>query len=449
MRGITVLILAIATLAAPIAAGDSTSIPLALKLVASGLDRPVFVAAAPSDTSRLFILEQVTGRIRLVKDGHLLETPFLDIGEKVSDRGGERGLLGLAFHPDYADNGYFYVNYIGNETPGDTYIARYRVSENPDVADPASGTVLLRIDQPASNHNGGMLAFGPHDGYLYIALGDGGGSFDPNDNAQDRGSLLGKILRIDVDGGEPYTIPPDNPFLGDTSARPEIWAYGLRNPWRLSFDRLTSDLYIGDVGQGDFEEIDFQPADSPGGENYGWDVAEGFACAGGSGNCGTAPGFTPPIHAYGRDEGASTTGGYVYRGSAIPDLQGVYFFGDFISGRIWSFRYEGGAVTEFVERTGDLTGPGGETAGNVSSFGEDAAGELYVVSYGGTVYRIVSAIPREDVSGDGTVDAQDVQLVVNAVLGRNVGVIDADINRDGRLDAIDVQLTVNAALRAS
>ena len=243
-------------------------------LIASGLDAPVALTAPPGDTSRLFVCEQNTGRVRIIKDGSLLATPFLDVGS-IASSGGERGLLSLAFHPDYNTNGYFYINYTDNS--GDTAIARYSVSaSDPDVADAGSALILKTIGQDFGNHNGGQLQFGP-DGYLYVGMGDGGSGDDPYNRSQDPQTLLGKILRLDVDGGVPY-VPASNPFVGDISTLDEIWALGVRNPWRFSFDRLTGDLYIGDVGQNNREEIDFQPASSPGGENYGWDCREGFIC---------------------------------------------------------------------------------------------------------------------------------------------------------------------------
>ncbi len=420
---------------------------LTARLVASGFDRPLYVTAPPGDTERLFVVEQVEARIWIVRGGQVLPEPFLDIDSRVHNGGGERGLLGLAFHPDYAENGYFYVNYTANGLAADTVIARYRVSaDDPDRADPDSEAVIRRIDQPYTNHNGGMMAFGPRDGYLYVGMGDGGSSNDPQNRAQNLDTLLGKMLRLDVDSAFPYAIPPDNPFVDHADARDEIWAYGLRNPWRFSFDRETGDLYIGDVGQSSREEINFQPAASTGGENYGWKVAEGFACRGGDGSCGTQPGFTPPIHDYGRDFGGSVTGGYVYRGAALPELRGTYFFADFISGRIWSLRYDGDNATEFVERTVELDPPGEATIDNVSSFGEDGRGELYIVDYDGEIYRIASAVLHGDVNGDGREDAADVQLVINAVLGLDYGDASPDLDGNGVLDARDVQRAVNAVL---
>ena len=367
--------------------GACTPGPLTTELVASGLDDPIFLAAAPGDAARLFVLEQISARVLIVRDEAVSGTPFLDINEKVSDDGGERGLFSLAFHPDYSENGLFFVCYSDND--GATVIERYQVSGNPDVADPESGSVILTVPQPFPNHNGGMIAFSPVDGFLYAGLGDGGSANDPEENGQDTSVLLGKMLRIDVDGGEPYAIPASNPFVGDANFAPEIWAYGLRNPWRFSFDRETGDLYIGDVGQDSREEIDFQAFESPGGENYGWNIAEGFACRGGEGTCGTDEGFTPPIHDYAQFLARSVTGGYVYRGSAMPDEVGNYFFSDYVSGRVWSFRRDGTGISDLQDRTSDF---GGVQA--IASFGEDANGELYAISISsGEVFQLV---PNED-----------------------------------------------------
>lgn len=346
--------------------------------VATGLAFPLALTAPPGDP-RLFIVEK-DGRIRIVRDGVLLERAFLDVSSLVS-RGSEQGLLGLAFDPDYSSNGRFYVNY--SDTEGDTRVVAYRASGDPDLADPASAEILLTIEQPFSNHNGGHLAFGP-DGFLYIATGDGGSGGDPQGNGQDRLDLLGSLLRIDVRAGSGYAIPPDNPFVGVTDARPELWDIGLRNPWRFSFDRGTGDLYIADVGQNAREEINVAPRSAGGGRgaNYGWNIMEGTACFAGTA-CDTS-GLTLPALEYGHSEGCSVTGGYVYRGSALPDLAGHYFYADFCEGWVRSFRFTGGEVT--AGRDWPELAPGGQ----VPSFGEDAAGELYVLDAGGTVYRIVA-----------------------------------------------------------
>lgn len=353
--------------------------PLTFTPVVRDLQQPLWLTYAPGDASRMFILEQ-TGRVRVLQEGKLLQEPFLEISNLISCCG-ERGLLGMAFHPNYRQNGLFFINYT-RRGDGATVIARYKVSDNPNRADPKSAQILLTIEQPYANHNGGMLAFGP-DGYLYIGMGDGGSAGDPQNNAQNLGSLLGKILRIDVnksEGNRAYGIPQDNPFLNRPGARPEIWAYGLRNPWRFSFDRETGDLWIGDVGQGRIEEVDFQPASSKGGENYGWRLKEGSQCYNPSSGC-EREGLVDPVLEYDHSQGNSITGGYRYRGSAMPALKGAYIYGDFGSGRIWAAREQNGRWTaQVVANTGY----------NISSFGEDPNGELYVVDYRGTIYRMGS-----------------------------------------------------------
>ncbi|MFQ5414138.1 MAG: PQQ-dependent sugar dehydrogenase [Phycisphaerae bacterium] len=386
---------------------------LTRQLIASGLNRPVFVTHIPGDFNRLFVVEQ-RGVIRIIKDGQLLPTPFLDIDALVPFINGnsEQGLLGLAFHPNYAENGFFYANYTN--LAGNTTIARFRTTPDPDIADPSGPSIVLTIDQPFSNHNGGWLDFGP-DGFLYIGTGDGGLGNDPGNRAQDiTDQLLGKMLRIDINGfdapGGNYAIPPDNPFVGMTGDD-EIWAYGLRNPWRCSFDRVTGDLYIGDVGQDAVEEIDFQPADSTGGENYGWRCMEGNSCTGLTGcTCGD-PALTDPIQTYGHNcttGGFSLTGGYVYRGCTIPDLHGTYFYADFVCSNIWSFRVVNGQVTELRNRDAEL-GP----VSTVASFGEDAYGEIYIVQRGGPttgqIFKIVPAGgPETDCNGNNAADACDI-----------------------------------------
>jgi glucose/arabinose dehydrogenase len=366
--------------------------PLKLELVASGFANPLFVTAPPEDFNRLFVVEQ-GGRIWIVKNGARLSEPFLDLSGKLGSSSGEQGLLGLAFHPDYAENGFFYVNYINRNCSDacDSTVARYSVSAaDPDRADSASEVVLFTVDQPFANHNGGMLAFGPNDGYLYLSFGDGGSGNDPFNNAQNLNTKLGKILRIDVDSGVPFAIPPDNPFAEakGASADPAIWAYGLRNPWRFSFDRATGDLWIGDVGQSTREEIDFQPAASGGGENYGWRNREGSVCRPGESQC-TLPGAVEPVYDYDKLLTQSVTGGYVYRGAALPEEQGNYFFGDYTSGEVWSFRHDGTTLSEFRDRSAEFRA--GLFPAAIASFGEDAAGELYVVDHRGSIYRVAAA----------------------------------------------------------
>jgi glucose/arabinose dehydrogenase len=341
--------------------------------VASGLSSPLYLTS-PANDSRLFVVEQA-GRIRIIKNGQVLAQPFLDIVSRVSS-GGERGLLSVAFHPSYAANGFFYVNFT--DLAGDTRVERFNVSSNPDVGDASSSKLILGVTQPFANHNGGLNLFGP-DGMLYIGLGDGGSGGDPQGNGQRTNTLLGKILRIDVDNGDPYSIPSGNPFANQSGARPEIWAFGLRNPWRFSFDRTAGLLFVADVGQGSLEEIDVVPT-TRAGVNYGWNIMEGSSCFG-SGSCSTA-GLEPPVIEYNHSGGAcSVTGGYAYRGSAIPELAGHYFYSDYCAGFLRSFLYSNGAATD--QRTWDVG-----TIGSVTSFGEDAAGEMYIVVQQGRVYRI-------------------------------------------------------------
>jgi glucose/arabinose dehydrogenase len=343
----------------------------------TGLLRPTHLTHAGDSSGRIFVTEQ-EGTIRVIQDGALLPTPLLDISDRVR-AGGERGLLSVAFPPDFASKRYFYVDYTNIN--GDTLISRYRLTADDNVADPNSEEVLLLIEQPYPNHNGGQLAFGP-DGYLYIGMGDGGSGGDPDNNGQNPGSLLGTILRIDTESGSaPYAIPPDNPFVGDDTARDEVWAYGLRNPWRFAFDRQTGELYIADVGQSGREEINVQLASSGGGENYGWNIMEGSACFG-SDTCDTA-GLTLPVAEYGHGSGhCSVTGGMVYRGSQFPALQGIYLYADYCSGQIWGLQRQG---NEWVSQT--LT----EVDYTITSFGEDEAGNLYLLDYGGgTVYLITN-----------------------------------------------------------
>jgi len=355
----------------PAAAGS-----LSLQLVVSGLTNPVFLTHAPGDGSRLFIVER-GGRIKILRGGSVLPRAFLDIAGRVQAAGGEQGLLSVAFHRDYAQNGEIFVYYTN--LAGNSHVSRFRVSADPDSADPATEEVLLVVDQPYSNHNGGLLTFGP-DGMLYIGLGDGGSGGDPLGHGQDSTTLLGSILRIDVDGGTPYAIPNDNPFVNDPAARKEIWVYGLRNPWRFSFDRVTGDLFIGDVGQNAWEEVDVVPAGT-GGLNLGWNVMEGFHCYSAA-TCNQA-GLTLPVLEYPHVEGCSVTGGYVYRGAAVPFLQGRYLYADYCQGWIRSFRYLNGQATDLRDHTEDFG-----TLPLISSFGEDAAGEIHIVTLGGNVYRI-------------------------------------------------------------
>ena len=355
--------------------------PYRLAEVASGFSRPLYLTHAGDGSGRLFVVEQ-SGKIKIVQNGQVLAEPFLDVSDRISPEAlgngyTERGLLGLAFHPDYAENGLFFIDYTDRD--GHSVIARYRVSDDdPNRADPQSAEPILYVLQPYANHNGGQLAFGP-DGYLYVSFGDGGSGGDPEGNGQNLGTLLGAVLRLDVDtvSEEGYTVPEDNPFVGREDARPEIWAWGLRNVWRFSFDRVTGDLYMADVGQNKWEEIDFQPADSTGGENYGWNAYEGTHPYSGD---APASDVVMPILEYGHENGwCSVTGGYVYRGKALPDLQGYYFYGDWCTGTVWAARRDANGDWQSVVSL--------ESGRQISSFGEDEAGELYLVDYAGNVLR--------------------------------------------------------------
>ena len=375
------LLASLASSSAMVANGASSVI---LTRVASGFDSPVFLTSARDGSGRLFVVEQ-TGKIKIIRNGVVLPTPFLDISSAIS-RGGERGVLGLAFDPRFRTNGYFYVDFT--RVNGDTVVNRYRVSSaNRDVAYQSSVRRVITIAQPYANHNGGMIAFGP-DGYLYIGMGDGGGGGDPGNRAQSVGSLLGKMLRINVHGSvgtRHYLIPASNPYVGRTG-RDEIWSRGLRNPWRFSFDRATGDLWIGDVGQGRFEEIDRSRVSSTStsrgrGVNYGWRVLEGRHCFNPSTGCYRA-GKVSPVVEYAHTEGCAVTGGYVYRGTRVPSLSVRYVFGDFCSGKIWTVPKGG---TSPLTKTLLM-----DTSLSISSFGEDGSGELYVVDLGGAVYKFTT-----------------------------------------------------------
>ncbi len=333
------------------------------QLLIRGLGRPVDIQSADDGSGRLFIADK-PGYVRIYEGGQVLEDPFLNIALRVNDIEREQGLLGLAFHPAYEQNGYFYVNYT--DYAGDTVISRFRAQG--DAADQDSETVLLRVEQPYINHNGGAVVFGP-DGYLYLGLGDGGAAGDPFKNGQNTNSLLGKILRIDVDNGDPYAIPSDNPFGN------EVWAYGLRNPWRISFDRATGDLWIGDVGERTWEEIDYLRAGLPGGANFGWSIMEG------SHGYDDEPqlGLRLPASEYSHDYGCSVTGGYVYRG-AMPEWNGIYLYGDYCTGFIWgTFLLNSSWQNELLFQTGT----------NITTFGVDEAGELYLAEDNGNIYMLV------------------------------------------------------------
>lgn len=355
---------------------------LDLEPLAQGLAAPVFVAHAGDGSGRLFIVEK-PGTIRILDDSGARSVPFLDIRDRVGSSGSEQGLLGLAFAPDYANSGHFFVNYT--ERGGRTAVARFAVTGDPNRADPGSEFRILTLDQPAANHNGGMLLFGP-DGYLWVGTGDGGAANDRFGNGQNPSTLLGKMLRLDVtsDTGAPYQVPADNPWVqadwNGRDMRDEVWAVGLRNPWRYSFDRATGDLWIADVGQNLYEEVHYVPAGSPGGLNFGWPIMEGTHCFPETAACERA-GLEIPVVDYAHaGNGCSITGGYVYRGSASPALAGVYLYGDYCSGKIWGLAREGNGWRSALLLESGL---------NISSFGEDEAGELYVVDLRGGVYRVV------------------------------------------------------------
>lgn len=416
--------------------------PIQRELVTSGLTRPVFVTHAPGDHNRIFIVEQrvgSTGRVRVydITTNSFLDTagsPFFSISGVST--ASEQGLLGLAFHPNYAENGHIFVNYTN---ASGTIIRRYTVSEdNPNQIDPNTRKSIMSFSQPATNHNGGWMGFGP-DGYLYISTGDGGSGNDPWNNAQTTTVLLGKMLRIDVDvDPAPYQIPPDNPFVGGGGLG-EIWAYGLRNPWRSSFDRETGDLFIGDVGQNAREEFNFQHADSTGGENYGWRCYEGNN-AHLTGGCPPAATMVFPFHTYNTTIGAAAIGGYVYRGCAIPSMQGTYWFANYNSGTFWTLNYDRdappgpGAVSNLTTQIAIGSG-----IGSVTSFGEDADGEIYFTTLGGMVFRIEPVTPTvaaADLDCDGQVNVFDL-LELLAQWGACSG-CKADINGDGQVNVFDL-----------
>lgn len=373
-------LLALVSLSACTSASDNTApgpLPadfnLSLQEVASGLNNPVYVTSPPGD-ARLFVVEQL-GRIRIIENGQLLPTPFLDIASRVLS-GGERGMLSVAFHPQYASNGFFYVYFTGPS--GEIRVERFSVSSNRNEANPATAKIILTVPHPLGNHNGGLAMFGP-DGMLYLGLGDGGGGGDPDRNGQNLATLLGKILRLDVTNGDPYAIPSGNPFAGRSDARPEIWALGLRNPWRYAFDASAGNLYVADVGQALREEVNVVDA-ARGGVNYGWNVLEGSSCYEAS-SC-SRDGLELPVLEYGHDNGqCSITGGFVYRGSAIAELAGTYFYADYCAGWVRSFRFNGTASEKRDWSLGSI--------GSITSFGEDADGELYLTTATGRVYKLV------------------------------------------------------------
>lgn len=355
------------------------------EVVGTGFFRPLLAVSPHDGTNRLLVVEQ-SGRVWLLKDGVMQNTPFINLANRVSqdilNGYSERGLLGLVFHPNYEENGFFFVNFT--DSSGNSHVTRYSVStDNPDIADPDSAVEILSFAQPYANHNGGNMAFGP-DGYLYIGTGDGGSQNDPLDSGQNPGDLLASILRINIDdtqGDRFYRVPNDNPFFTDANVAPEVWDWGVRNPWRFSFDRITGDFYIADVGQNTWEEVNFIAAeDNTGGQNFGWPSFEGEVAYR---NVSLYNPAIEPIAVYDHASGCSVTGGYVYRGEAIPELQGTYLYSDYCSGIIWgAYRDE-----TMTWQSGVIL----DTDFQVSSFGEDEAGELYIVNYGGSILKIVPA----------------------------------------------------------
>jgi len=432
MRSIPIL--AALALACPLSSQTLTT-----EVVASGFSRPVWCGSPPGD-ERIFVVEQNSGEILIIDGGgSVLATPFLDIGPKITN-GGEQGLLGLAFHPKFKQNGYFFVNYTSS-SGGRTVIERYQVSGDPNVADAGSALEIFSTGQPFANHNAGDLAFSPIDGYLYIPIGDGGDANDPGCRAQKKDGFKGKMLRLDVDNASvatPYEVPADNPFVGDPDYNPEIWSLGWRNPWRFSFDRLTGDMYVGDVGQFAREELDFEPA-LAGGRNYGWPAMEGLNCISNNlTNC-VNKGYDPPacfdaeyadpVFTYSTiTVGCSVVGGAVYRGCKLPSVQGTYFFADWCSGRFWSLEMVGGVATNVTDRTAEFSASGNSP----SDFGEDGQGELLIANHGtgssGRISRIVAVTPPSIVDCDANDLDDDCEMATFAW---------ADMDASGDLDACE------------
>ena len=377
-------------------------------LIADGYKKPVFITSYPNNAKLLYIVEQA-GLIKLINDGKKLSRPFFDINKRVVNPnrpGDERGLLGFAFHPNHTNNGKFYINYMDND--GNTIVSEF--STNSELrANHKSERIILKLKQPYGNHNGGDIQFGP-DGYLYISIGDGGKAGDPLNAGQDLSSLFGKIIRIDIEQ-KPYGIPKSNPFFGQKDKREEIWAWGLRNVWRFSFDKQTGDKYLADVGQNKWEEVNFEPASSKGGLNYGWRIMEANHCYDPKENCPTE-GLIKPIIEYPNDanhpafafriieelsfsetdvEGCSVTGGYVYRGQKIKSMQGKYIFGDYCSGNIWTLKVVNGKAINFKNRTEEINIGGGEFTTYISSFGQDSDGEIYIIDYNGGIYKLIES----------------------------------------------------------
>lgn len=429
------------------------------KLVVTGLSLPTCIASAPGDKTRLFVIEK-RGAIRIIDlttaTPTLLTTPFLDIDAIVSGAqtvGDELGMLGLAFDPDYSTNGQFYVYYTGTSTNN---LARYTVSSsNPNIANTA-GVVMMTWADPYSNHNGGCIHFKPGTRNLYMGTGDGGSSNDPSGNSQNLSSRLGKMHRITptVGGSSPYyTIPTDNPFIGgSTTADDTIWSYGLRNPWRWCFDRANGDMYIADVGQNAIEEVDYEPTNAVGGRNYGWRCTEGTSCTGLTGCTCNGTTLTAPVRTYAHNSagGYSITGGFVYRGCAMPDMQGIYFYADYSSNNSWSMKMVSGVVTEFVTRNSELqVALGGQTVNQISAFGEDDNAEMYIADLGGQIYKIVPATGEvvcnppppanpADLNLDGFVDGGDLTILLSCW-----ATLCGDVNHDGYTDGGDLTILLS------
>ena len=369
------------------------------KLIAQNLDKPIYITSYPDLNKRLLVVQQ-DGIIKIIENNTILKTPFIDISDRTHQPlfpGDEMGMLGLAFHPNFNENKYFYINYVNKDDY--TIISRFTVQNKLGNAD--SEKILIKLKQPYSNHNGGFIEFG-FDGYLYISVGDGGSAGDPENRAQDLSNIFGTILRIDVNGEKEYLIPKDNPFVNNENIRKEIWHYGLRNAWRFSFDRKTGDMYIGDVGQNNWEEINFQPADSKGGLNFGWNILEGTHCYPNDNQQCSRDNTILPLFEYPNDanyfktllgwkqsdmQGCSVTGGYVYRGNNKPDLYGRYFFGDYCTGKVWSLKNDNGNL-DMRDHTKELLKSMNKKEFYLSSFGEDEEGELYIINYSGQVYSI-------------------------------------------------------------
>lgn len=408
----------------PLGTTQSSSVPLATELIVGGLQDPVWLTTPPGDSSRLYVLEQTTGRVQIVENGEVALLPFLDLSADLTVSG-EEGLLSLAFHPDYDVNRRVFVYW--NDATSDAVLKEFEALPDGTGVIPGSEVELLRIPKPFPQHNGSFLAFGP-DRMLYLSIGDGGGASDPFQNSQDLSTLLGTVLRLDVDGGVPYAIPPDNPFVDVPGARGEIWHYGLRNPWRGSFDSQAGTLWIGDVGQVTREEVNFVPA-GVGGVNFGWPCAEGVLV---TGQCSEPPpGLSMPFYDYDHNDGCAVLGGYVYRGDAIPSLKGTYLFGDYCTSRVWSLKYDGQDITEFADRSTELLGGLGFDL--LSSFGEDSDGELYILRYfTGEVLKIVGAPELADCDNNGIPDPDQVANGTSF-----------DINGNGLLDSCELLLDVS------